>query len=59
VLEQAKPFLKPEQILVSTTKGFEEKGFKLMSQLMAEITGFQHLGVLSGPNLASELAQNS
>lgn len=57
VLEQAKPFLKPEQILVSTTKGFEEKGFKLMSQLMAEITGFQHLGVLSGPNLASELAQ--
>jgi len=57
VLEQAKPFLKPEQILVSTTKGFEEKGFKLMSQLMAEITGFEHLGVLSGPNLASELAQ--
>ncbi|SFB82312.1 glycerol 3-phosphate dehydrogenase (NAD(P)+) [Marinospirillum celere] len=57
VLEQARPFLKPEQLLVSTTKGFEEKGFKLMSQLMAEITGFTHLGVLSGPNLASELAQ--
>lgn len=57
VLRLAQPYLKPEQILVSTTKGFEEKGFKLMSQLMVEITGFQHLGVLSGPNLASELAQ--
>lgn len=57
VLSQAKPYLHSEQILVSTTKGFEAQGFKLMSQLMAEMTGFQHLGVLSGPNLASELAQ--
>ena len=57
VLQQARPYLHPDQILVSTTKGFEEQGFKLMSQLMAEITGFQHLGVLSGPNLAGELAQ--
>ncbi|WP_114416343.1 NAD(P)H-dependent glycerol-3-phosphate dehydrogenase [Marinospirillum perlucidum] len=57
VLEQARPFLNSEQMLVSTTKGFEEKGFKLMSQVMQEMTGFQRLGVLSGPNLASELAQ--
>lgn len=57
VLQLAQPYLNAEQVLVSTTKGFEEKGFKLMSQVMAEVTGFQRLGVLSGPNLASELAQ--
>src|SRR5690554_3963279 len=57
VLEQALPFMKPEQIIVSTTKGFEEKGFKLMSQILQETTGFQHLGILSGPNLASEVAK--
>lgn len=57
VLEQALPFMNPDQILVSTTKGFEEKGFRLMSQVLEETTGFKHLGVLSGPNLASEVAQ--
>lgn len=57
VLEQALPFMHSEQILVSTTKGFEEKGFRLMSQVLEETTGFKHLGVLSGPNLASEVAQ--
>lgn len=57
VLEQALPFMHAEQLLVSTTKGFEEQGFKLMSQVMHEMTGSRHLGVLSGPNLAGELAQ--
>ncbi len=57
VLEQALPFMNPKQIIVSTTKGFEEKGFKLMSQILQETTGFQHLGILSGPNLASEVAK--
>ena len=57
VLQQALPFMSPKQILVSTTKGFEEKGFKLMSQILQETTGFQHLGILSGPNLASEVAK--
>lgn len=57
VLEQALPFMHSEQILVSTTKGFEEQGFKLMSQILKEKTGFAHIGILSGPNLASELAK--
>lgn len=57
VLHQAFPYIHSQQILVSTTKGFEENGFKLMSELMQEITGFEHLGILSGPNLASEIAQ--
>lgn len=57
VVRQARPWLRPEQILVSTTKGVQEDGFKLMSQILEEETGFTHIGVLSGPNLASEVAQ--
>nr|WP_298374473.1 NAD(P)H-dependent glycerol-3-phosphate dehydrogenase [uncultured Halomonas sp.] len=57
VVRQARPYLKNEQILVSTTKGIQEEGFKLMSQILEEETGFAHIGVLSGPNLASEIAQ--
>ncbi|MFK7161160.1 NAD(P)H-dependent glycerol-3-phosphate dehydrogenase [Marinospirillum sp. MEB164] len=57
VLEQAQPYLTPDHRLVSTTKGFEEQGFQLMSQVMQAHAPTQHIGVLSGPNLASELAQ--
>nr|WP_300305905.1 NAD(P)H-dependent glycerol-3-phosphate dehydrogenase [Halomonas sp.] len=56
VVRQARPWLKPEQTLVSTTKGIQEDGFKLMSQILEDETGFSHVGVLSGPNLASEVA---
>ncbi|SFU63668.1 NAD(P)H-dependent glycerol-3-phosphate dehydrogenase [Halomonas korlensis] len=57
VVRQARPWLNAEQILVSTTKGIQEEGFKLMSQILEEETGFAHIGVISGPNLASEVAQ--
>ncbi|NLC20994.1 MAG: NAD(P)H-dependent glycerol-3-phosphate dehydrogenase, partial [Halomonadaceae bacterium] len=57
VVRQARPWLNAEQILVSTTKGIQEEGFKLMSQILEEETGFAHIGVISGPNLASEIAQ--
>ncbi|RTQ98048.1 NAD(P)H-dependent glycerol-3-phosphate dehydrogenase [Halomonas nitroreducens] len=57
VVRQARPWLDAEQILVSTTKGIQEEGFKLMSQILEEETGFTHIGVLSGPNLASEVAE--
>lgn len=57
VVRQARPWLNERQILVSTTKGIQEDGFKLMSQILEEETGFLHIGVLSGPNLASEIAE--
>lgn len=57
VVRQARPWLHERQILVSTTKGIQEEGFKLMSQILEEETGFSHIGVLSGPNLASEIAE--
>lgn len=57
VVRQARSWLHADQILVSTTKGIQEEGFKLMSQILEEETGFSHIGVLSGPNLASEIAE--
>lgn len=44
-------------ILISTTKGIEPQGFKLMSEVIREeVGGRARLGVMSGPNLAKELA---
>lgn len=56
VIQMAKPYLSAEQILVSTTKGIEQDTFMLMSDVMREETGFTHIGVIAGPNLASEIA---
>ncbi|NNM51833.1 MAG: NAD(P)H-dependent glycerol-3-phosphate dehydrogenase [Pseudomonadales bacterium] len=56
VAREARPFLKEDAWLVSTTKGIEKDGFKLMSEIIAEETGSSRLGVLSGPNLAREIA---
>jgi len=50
--------LLPENcILVSTTKGIEADGFKLMSEVIHEELPRARLGVMSGPNLAKELAE--
>jgi glycerol-3-phosphate dehydrogenase (NAD(P)+) len=57
VVKQAREFLRDGQILVATTKGIESEGFTLMSEVLEEETGFTHIGVLSGPNLATEIAQ--
>lgn len=56
VIQQAKPFLKPDQMLVSTTKGIEAQTFSLMSEIIREELPQARVGVLSGPNLAKEVA---
>lgn len=43
-------------LVISTTKGIEHVGFKLMSEVLAEEIPQARLGVLSGPNLAKEIA---
>lgn len=43
------------QIVVSLTKGIEEHGFKLMSEILLEELPKCRTGVLSGPNLAGEI----
>jgi len=58
VLNNAMGFIPNKAFLISATKGIEEKGFKLMSQVMEEEIGSEHpIGVLSGPNLALEISQ--
>ncbi|MFZ5699524.1 MAG: NAD(P)H-dependent glycerol-3-phosphate dehydrogenase [Pseudomonadota bacterium] len=56
VLRDMKPHLHDGAILVSCTKGIWADGFLLMSQLMRQETGSHRIGVLSGPNLAKEIA---
>lgn len=53
------PALRPDTMLVSTTKGIEAGSFLLMSQVMREEAPQAQIGVLSGPNLAGEIAQRS
>lgn len=57
VISQAKRYLRPEQIVVSTTKGVEAKTFSLMSQILADELPDNPIGVISGPNLAKEIVQ--
>ncbi|MCH8536817.1 MAG: NAD(P)H-dependent glycerol-3-phosphate dehydrogenase [Alkalimonas sp.] len=56
VAEQAKTFISSEQLLISTTKGVEASTFALMSDILLELFPQNPIGVLSGPNLAKEIA---
>ena len=49
--------IQPHQALVSTTKGIEPEGFKLMSQVLQDVFPDNPSGVISGPNLAKEIAR--
>ncbi|MBN4053317.1 NAD(P)H-dependent glycerol-3-phosphate dehydrogenase [Haliea sp. AH-315-K21] len=59
VVRQMQPFVKNEVILVSLTKGIEAETFKLMSQILSEEVPFAKVAVVSGPNLAKEIANSS
>ena len=47
------------KMLVSTTKGIEAQDFMLMSQILEEIAPHARIGVISGPNLAREVAEHA
>ena len=51
------PLISDETVLLSTTKGIRAEGFKLMSEVIEERLPDHPMGVLSGPNLAHEIAQ--
>jgi glycerol-3-phosphate dehydrogenase (NAD(P)+) len=57
VSEDAAQWVTPNQILVSTTKGIEPTGFNMMSQILHDVFPKNPIGVLSGPNLAKEVAK--
>lgn len=48
--------LSPDTLLVSLTKGIEAPGFHLMSEILAQELPDNPRAVLSGPNLAGEIA---
>lgn len=47
------------KLLVSTTKGIEADTFLLMSQILEQVAPQARIGVLSGPNLAREIADGA
>ena len=58
VVDESLNHLKTNSYLISATKGVEPGSFLLMSQIVEEITKNKHkVGVLSGPNLAGEIAE--
>lgn len=59
VVKRLAPIIRPDALLISTTKGIEADTFLLMSQVMQEELPEASIGVLSGPNLAREIAQQS
>ncbi len=56
VIQQCNDHLDDSRILVSTTKGIQKDGFRFMSQVLRDTTRCSNIGVLSGPNLAKEVA---
>ncbi len=56
VARQLAPLLAPGTLVVSTTKGIEADSNELMSEVLREELGDVSIGVMSGPNLAKELA---
>ena len=54
--EQIAPYLRPDAILVSATKGIEPETGKRMSEIVAEVTG-KRVVVLSGPSHAEEVSR--
>lgn len=57
VIHDAASLFPRDQIVISTTKGIEQKGFKLMSEVLEEEIPQTRVGVLSGPNLAAEMVR--
>jgi glycerol-3-phosphate dehydrogenase (NAD(P)+) len=56
VVKEVAPHLDKETLVVSLTKGIEADGFNLMSEILRQELPENPIGVLSGPNLAREIA---
>ncbi len=56
VMSAAQEFSSPGQMVISTSKGIEAATFSLMSEVIRECLPSARVGVLSGPNLAKEIA---
>jgi glycerol-3-phosphate dehydrogenase (NAD(P)+) len=57
VVREVAAIVSSDTLVISLTKGIEAGGFRLMSQILAEEMPENPRGVLSGPNLAREIAE--
>jgi glycerol-3-phosphate dehydrogenase (NAD(P)+) len=57
IMEQIAPALSPDQILLSASKGVEEKTFLRMSEIFTHYAPSNPIGTLGGPSFALETAQ--
>ncbi|WP_455030739.1 NAD(P)H-dependent glycerol-3-phosphate dehydrogenase [Oribacterium sp.] len=57
VAEQVKDYIQKEQILLTVSKGIEEKSLLTMSQILEEIFPENPVAVLSGPSHAEEVSR--
>jgi glycerol-3-phosphate dehydrogenase (NAD(P)+) len=57
LLREAGPHMSRSHVLIHGVKGVEQSTFKRVSQVIREETPVEKLGVLTGPNLAAEVAQ--
>lgn len=56
VAKEAAPYMKPETVVVNTSKGLEADTFKRMSEVLTEEFPQNSIVVLTGPSHAEELA---
>lgn len=59
VVQQVRPLIEANTIMVSSTKGIEALTFKLMTQILQDEMPQAKVGAISGPNLAKEIAAQS
>lgn len=62
LFQEMRPFLKPEMLFVSATKGLEEKSLLRMTEVICSVIGSNgrlrpRIGALSGPSFAKEVAR--
>jgi len=57
ILQQIAPVLQPHQVLLSASKGVEERTHLRMSEIFAEYAPNNPIGTLGGPSFALETAQ--
>lgn len=59
IAKESKPLIAPGTRIISTAKGIEANTFKLMSEILEEEIPQARVGVISGPNLAKEIAKKA
>ncbi|MEO8876813.1 MAG: NAD(P)H-dependent glycerol-3-phosphate dehydrogenase [Polyangiaceae bacterium] len=57
VCRAAASVVRPEQLVIHCAKGLELETHRRMSEVLLEETCLRQIGVLAGPNIASEIAQ--